>query len=133
ARKWRLLHHERHRRDAMTAEQRAELVDRDGEGDAVDAGQPALEQDPREPVLARRAAAEQIRHGTNMPCSGPQSAVLLLPLAPGEPFHGVAMAIKLHEVHPALVHLPLTLFPIAIGADLVGRVTGNDALMTVGR
>src|SRR4051812_28634577 len=43
------------------------------------------------------------------------------------------MAMKLHEVHPALVHFPLALFPISIGADLVGRVTGNDALMNVGK
>jgi uncharacterized membrane protein len=43
------------------------------------------------------------------------------------------MAMKLHELHPALVHAPLALFPIAIGADLVGRATGNDALMALGK
>lgn len=43
------------------------------------------------------------------------------------------MAIKLHEVHPALVHYPLTLLPLSIGADLLGRVTGNETLLDLGR
>ncbi|MBX6366212.1 MAG: DUF2231 domain-containing protein [Gemmatimonadetes bacterium] len=31
------------------------------------------------------------------------------------------MAMRLTEVHPALVHFPLTLFPLALVADLLGR------------
>jgi uncharacterized membrane protein len=43
------------------------------------------------------------------------------------------MAMKLHEVHPALVHLPLSLFPLSIAADVIGRATDNEALMNVGK
>lgn len=43
------------------------------------------------------------------------------------------MAMRLQEVHPALVHFPLALLPLSIGADLLGRVTGNDALSDLGR
>jgi uncharacterized membrane protein len=43
------------------------------------------------------------------------------------------MAVRLEEVHPAIVHYPLALLPVAVGADLLGRVTGSDALATVGR
>ena len=42
------------------------------------------------------------------------------------------MAVRLEEVHPAIVHYPLAL-PVAVGADLLGRATGSDALATVGR
>jgi uncharacterized membrane protein len=43
------------------------------------------------------------------------------------------MAIKLHEVHPALVHFPLALLPLSIGADLLGRLTGSQKLLDLGR
>jgi len=43
------------------------------------------------------------------------------------------MAMKLHELHPSLVHFPLALLPLSIGADLVGRVTGNQSLLDLGR
>src|SRR4051812_23672708 len=43
------------------------------------------------------------------------------------------MAIKLHEIHPALVHFPLALFPLSITADLVGQATDNEALMEAGK
>lgn len=43
------------------------------------------------------------------------------------------MAMRLQEVHPALVHAPITLLPLAVGADLLGRATGNESLMEVGR
>jgi uncharacterized membrane protein len=43
------------------------------------------------------------------------------------------MAIRTHEVHPAIVHFPITLLPIAVGADLIGRATGSRALAEVGR
>ena len=43
------------------------------------------------------------------------------------------MAMKLHEVHPALVHFPIALLPVSVGADLLGRVTGNQELLDLGR
>jgi uncharacterized membrane protein len=43
------------------------------------------------------------------------------------------MPMKLQEVHPALVHFPLTLLPLSIGADLLGRVTGSETLLDLGR
>ena len=43
------------------------------------------------------------------------------------------MAMRLQEVHPALVHAPITLFPLAVGADLLCRATGNEFLLETGR
>lgn len=43
------------------------------------------------------------------------------------------MAMKLHELHPSLVHFPLALLPLSIGADLLGRVTGSESLLDLGR
>ena len=43
------------------------------------------------------------------------------------------MAVRLQEVHPSIVHFPIAAIPIAVGADLLGRVTGNEALMETGR
>lgn len=43
------------------------------------------------------------------------------------------MPMKLHEVHPALVHFPLTLLPLSVGADLLGRLTGSERLLEMGR
>jgi uncharacterized membrane protein len=43
------------------------------------------------------------------------------------------MAVRLHEVHPAIVHFPLAFLPLAIGADLLGRLTGSKALRETGR
>lgn len=43
------------------------------------------------------------------------------------------MAMKLHEIHPALVHFPLALLPLSIGADLLGRATGSESLLDLGR
>lgn len=43
------------------------------------------------------------------------------------------MAMRLQEVHPSLVHFPLTLLPMAIGADLIGKFTGNEKLHWVGK
>ena len=43
------------------------------------------------------------------------------------------MAMRLSEVHPALVHFPLTLLPVSIGADLLGRLTGSETLQEIGR
>ncbi|HEX6965017.1 MAG TPA: DUF2231 domain-containing protein [Gemmatimonadaceae bacterium] len=43
------------------------------------------------------------------------------------------MTIRLQEVHPSLVHLPIALVPVAIGADIMGRATGNRSLLEMGR
>jgi uncharacterized membrane protein len=43
------------------------------------------------------------------------------------------MAMRLQEVHPSLVHFPLTLLPLAVGADAIGRFTGNKKLTWLGR
>jgi len=43
------------------------------------------------------------------------------------------MAMKLHELHPSLVHFPLALLPLSIGADLLGRITGSESLLELGR
>ena len=43
------------------------------------------------------------------------------------------MPPRLQELHPSIVHFPIAVLPIAIGADLLGRVTGSRALSEVGR
>ena len=43
------------------------------------------------------------------------------------------MSMQLQEVHPALVHFPITLLPLAIGADFLGKVTGSKPLSTAGK
>lgn len=43
------------------------------------------------------------------------------------------MALRLQEMHPALVHIPLACLPLAVAADLVGRVTGRRDLLDFGR
>jgi uncharacterized membrane protein len=43
------------------------------------------------------------------------------------------MTIRIHEVHPTLVHFPLTLVPMAFLVDLVGMLTGNRSLMRAGK
>lgn len=43
------------------------------------------------------------------------------------------MSIRLHEIHPAIVHFPIALLPTALGADALGRASGNAALMAMGR
>ena len=43
------------------------------------------------------------------------------------------MAIRMHEIHPAVVHFPLTLLPLAIGVDIGGRLTGLRAWRAAGR
>lgn len=42
------------------------------------------------------------------------------------------MALRLHEIHPSVVHFPLALFPASIVADLLGRITGSRSLMALG-
>ena len=43
------------------------------------------------------------------------------------------MSMRLSEIHPSLVHFPITLLPLAIGADAVGNATGNRKLNYVGK
>ncbi len=43
------------------------------------------------------------------------------------------MAIRLEEMHPTLVHLPIALLPFAVAADWLGAVRDDDALRAVGR
>ena len=43
------------------------------------------------------------------------------------------MAVRLQEVHPSIVHYPIALIPVALGADLLGRLTGSRRLADVGR
>lgn len=43
------------------------------------------------------------------------------------------MAIRLEEMHPTLVHLPIALVPLAVVADWLGAVRDDDSLRGVGR
>ena len=43
------------------------------------------------------------------------------------------MSVRLEEIHPSIVHYPLALLPVAVGADLLARVTGSETLADVGR
>lgn len=43
------------------------------------------------------------------------------------------MPMRLQELHPSLVHFPIALLPVAIGADLLGRLTGSKPLLEIGR
>ncbi|MFI5250636.1 MAG: DUF2231 domain-containing protein [Gemmatimonadales bacterium] len=43
------------------------------------------------------------------------------------------MAVRLREVHPAVVHAPIALLPLAVAADVLGRVTGRRSLREAGR
>ena len=43
------------------------------------------------------------------------------------------MAIRLEEMHPTLVHLPMALLPLAVAADWLGAVRDDDSLREVGR
>ena len=43
------------------------------------------------------------------------------------------MTMRLHELHPTLVHYPIALLPLAVGADLLARVLNRPSLSDVGR
>ncbi len=43
------------------------------------------------------------------------------------------MPPRLQELHPSLVHFPIALLPLSIGADLLGTITGSRALSNAGR
>lgn len=42
------------------------------------------------------------------------------------------MAMRLHELHPSLVHFPIALLPTSIGSDLVGTLTRSRRLLELG-
>lgn len=43
------------------------------------------------------------------------------------------MPIGLQEMHPAVVHFPIAFLPLSLGADALGRLTGDYALLELGR
>lgn len=43
------------------------------------------------------------------------------------------MAMRLQELHPSVVHFPITLLPLSLGADALGRITRSRSLMEIGR
>lgn len=43
-----------------------------------------------------------------------------------------AMSIRLQELHPTLVHYPLSFFPLAVVSDFLGLLTGRRWLMKAG-
>lgn len=43
------------------------------------------------------------------------------------------MAIRLQEMHPALVHLPIALLPLAVGADVIGSLTDKKSALSFGQ
>jgi len=43
------------------------------------------------------------------------------------------MAIRLEQMHPVLVHLPIALLPVAVVADWLGATREDDAMREVGR
>ncbi|MFP5406980.1 MAG: DUF2231 domain-containing protein, partial [Gammaproteobacteria bacterium] len=43
------------------------------------------------------------------------------------------MAIRLEQMHPSVVHVPITMLPLAVGADLVACLTGNRSLHSFAR
>ena len=43
------------------------------------------------------------------------------------------MAIRLQQMHPVLVHVPVALLPLAVGADLIGGLTGRPSRWQTGQ
>jgi len=43
------------------------------------------------------------------------------------------MAIRLQEMHPALVHFPIAFLPVAVGADAVGSLTDSRSAFSFGQ
>lgn len=43
------------------------------------------------------------------------------------------MSLRVQEVHPSIVHLPVALFPAALAVDAVGALTGSRTLMGLGK
>lgn len=43
------------------------------------------------------------------------------------------MSMRLQELHPALVHFPIALLPTSLVADSLGRLSGSETLLEMGR
>ena len=43
------------------------------------------------------------------------------------------MALRLQEMHPIIVHLPLALLPLAVASEVLGAVTDRQVFRTFGR
>lgn len=43
------------------------------------------------------------------------------------------MILRLEEMHPALVHVPIAFVPVSVGADFIGRITDNRPLAAFAR
>jgi len=43
------------------------------------------------------------------------------------------MPLRLHEVHPSIVHFPLTLVPLSLALDAIGWMTGRKAFCDTAR
>ena len=43
------------------------------------------------------------------------------------------MTIRLEQMHPALVHFPIALLPLSLGADIVAGMSGNKVLLSFGQ
>lgn len=43
------------------------------------------------------------------------------------------MSMRLQEIHPAVVHFPIALLPTSLVADALGRISGSETLMEIGR
>lgn len=43
------------------------------------------------------------------------------------------MALRVHEVHPSVVHFPLALFPASVACDALGLSRQDDGLLSAGR
>ncbi|HEY8537791.1 MAG TPA: DUF2231 domain-containing protein [Steroidobacteraceae bacterium] len=41
--------------------------------------------------------------------------------------------LRTHEIHPSIVHFPLTLVPAALALDAIGEATDSEALMNAGK
>jgi uncharacterized membrane protein len=41
--------------------------------------------------------------------------------------------MRLQEVHPSLVHFPIALLPLSVGADAIGKFTGDKKLTWLGK
>ncbi|MBT1002870.1 DUF2231 domain-containing protein [Paenarthrobacter sp. DKR-5] len=43
------------------------------------------------------------------------------------------MSIRLEQMHPAFVHVPVAFLPVSVGADLIAGMTNNEPLLSFGR
>jgi uncharacterized membrane protein len=43
------------------------------------------------------------------------------------------VSLRLQEIHPAIVHAPIVLLPLAIGADVIGHAANDPSFLSLGR